>query len=1053
MNRIQTIVLGLALLPAGLPGATVNLVQNAIDDSTAAVIGAVSSDEFLETANTYSTDIAPESWSGFHFTHWSNTSYPATSYRDPWGRSLNPISFVLLEDTTCTAHHLPEARDSDGDGVPDWYEIEYFGDLSRPAADDGDGDGIALSAEFAGGTHPLYGNAAAVGGVAYADSALVTVNLAGFVGYTLRSEPAGTVDESATVETGTLVTTPDLSGNADFGYWALDGVRQEDAWGRSLPQFSFTVTTEDREAVAYLFPGDSDGDGVADAYEQGFFGTLYHDENFDRDGDGITLLAEYTGGTNPLHGNSSQDGGVAWADSELVTVNFAGFSRYTLTSVPVGTVNESAVVPDGTVVTTPEMAQPDFGFWELDGVRQQDAWGVALRQLSFPVDGAERSAVAHLFSEDSDGDGVNDGFEQFHFGTLANDGASDTDGDGLTLLTEFAGGTHPLFGDSSQDGGVAWGDSEMVVVNLQPYERLAKVQVGGILTDFFSTDPSTVTGIQAGTWSATAMTDWDGDGDLDLFIAHEDGLRVFRNIGTPRYPNFEEVTTGFGGLTAFVTGIDLPILAGGDWNGDGLGDLVIGGGTGSLRLVASSGTFNSNGVGSDLVVASSRARPALGDMDGDDRVDLLVLLDDGTVEFFANSGSPTPFEGPGVGNFLGVGAPEGTSITTGDINQDGFADVLLADSDGRIWEFINEGGGAFRLLSKVWGGSFEGFAAGLTLAAVDLEDDGDLDLVGGLANGGVIALRDPGVGRPTGLVAAPGANSVQLDWDANWQSRIRGYSIYRATSEAGPWTSLESGDVPLPSYLDSTLDPAVPSYFYYVTGVSYFFLPGNSTPRIVESPPSDLATTAAGKVVLSVRPARGKPGKGLKLSLSIENSTGVAGEGMQLRVAYDPSQLRPWAQASPGDDTVRSTGLSRNLMFSDNGATAAGELVIDGSGGQLEPGSGKLFTLQFEVDSEVPKGTPLTVTITGGTMRDLAGSPLVLEVRSTAPPESGETFIPGDVDGDGLVTGADKTLLKELIKPISNPPTAQELMAGDLNGDAKLSEKDLVLLMQMLDVP
>jgi hypothetical protein len=40
--------------------------------------------------------------------------------------------------------------------------------------------------------------------------------------------------------------------------------------------------------------------------------------------------------------------------------------------------------------------------------------------------------------------------------------------------------------------------------------------------------------------------------------------------------------------------------------------------------------------------------------------------------------------------------------------------------------------------------------------------------------GGVVGLRDPGVGRPTGLTAKPGANAIQLDWDGNWQSRIRG---------------------------------------------------------------------------------------------------------------------------------------------------------------------------------------------------------------------------------------------------------------------------------------
>lgn len=1052
MKSYGKTILCFGLISIPLEGATVNFLQNAVDDLSASPLAAVSSDEYLETGIAYSTVAAPPLSSGYRFTHWSNSSYPATGYRDAWGRSLNPISFVLLEDTTCTAHYLPEAQDSDVDGVPDWFEIEYFGDLSRQAGDDGDGDGISLAAEFGGGTHPLYGDSVQAGGVAYAHSPLVAVNLAGYARYTLSSEPAGTVDESATVEPGTVITTPDFSGNSGFGYWTLDGVRQQDAWGRSYAQISFTVDGEDRESVAYLFDGDTDGDGIPDAYEQAYFGTLDHDGSFDGDGDGISLLAEYNGGTNPLHGNSYQPGGVAWADSGMVTVNLANFFLYTFTSDPPGTVDESAVVPDGSVVTTPNMTQSHFGYWELDGVRQEDVWGVALRQLSFTIDGADRVAVAHLFAGDSDGDGVNDGYEQFYFGTLAYDESSDTDGDGISLLAEYNGGTNPLQGNSYQPGGIAWADSEMVVVNLQPHELLGKVLVQGSLTDFFSPDPWNVTGIQVGTWSTTAMTDWDGDGDLDLFVGHEEGLRVFENIGTARNPNFEEVLAGFEGLVAVVAAIDRPSLAGGDWNGDGLGDLVIGGDTGTLRLVASGGGFVSDGTGSDMAVASTRARPALGDMDGDGLVDLLVLLDDGTVEFFASDGMTMPFSVPGVPDYLGVAAPDGTSISAGDINQDGMVDVLLADADGRIWEFIQTGGG-FNLLSKVWGGSFPGFAAGLTLAAVDLEDDGDLDLIGGLANGGVIALRDPSVGRPTGLVAAPGANSIQLDWDANWQSRIRGYYVYRATAEAGPFDNLLDEYVPLPSYLDTSIDPAVPDYYYYVTGLSYFYLPGNSEPRIVESLPSDLAITAAGKVVLSVPPVRAKPGHRVKMGVSIQNATGVAGTGMQLRIGYDTAKLTPWAQASPGGDTVLSTGLSRNLTFTDNGATAAGELVIDGTGGELEPGSGSLFTLQFEVDSSVPKGDALGVSITGGTMYDLVGNPLVIEVLSTDPPTSGDTYFLGDVDGDGMVTDADKELLKSLIKPQSRPPTEEELMAGDLNGDGELSSKDVVLLMQLLSTP
>jgi hypothetical protein len=293
-------IVWLLLLAGSAQAATVHYLQTSVNDVDGSTIGAVASDQYLETAISYSTVIAPESWNSYRFTHWSNSSYPESSYRDAWGRSLNPISFILLEDTTATAHYLPANRDTDADGVPDWFEIEYFGDLSRPATDDSDGDGLSLLAEYNGGTHPLYGNSPQEGGVAWADSGSVTVNLAGFSRYTLRSVPPGTVNQSAVVPPGTVVTSPDLSANASFGYWTLDGVRQEDVWGVALPQVIFTMDAVDREAVAHLFPGDSDGDGIPDAYEEYYYGTLTNDAASDTDGDGFSLLAEQSAGTQPL---------------------------------------------------------------------------------------------------------------------------------------------------------------------------------------------------------------------------------------------------------------------------------------------------------------------------------------------------------------------------------------------------------------------------------------------------------------------------------------------------------------------------------------------------------------------------------------------------------------------------------------------------------------------------------------------------------------------------------------------------------------------------------
>ena len=52
-------------------------------------------------------------------------------------------------------------------------------------------------------------------------------------------------------------------------------------------------------------------------------------------------------------------------------------------------------------------------------------------------------------------------------------------------------------------------------------------------------------------------------------------------------------------------------------------------------------------------------------------------------------------------------------------------------------------GQSFELRSKVYGGTFEGFANRLTIAAGDLDGDGDSDLMGGFAEGGLVYLRNP----------------------------------------------------------------------------------------------------------------------------------------------------------------------------------------------------------------------------------------------------------------------------------------------------------------------
>ena len=45
--------------------------------------------------------------------------------------------------------------DSDADGLPDDWEVTYFGNLSRDGSGDSDGDGLSDFAEYKAGTNPI----------------------------------------------------------------------------------------------------------------------------------------------------------------------------------------------------------------------------------------------------------------------------------------------------------------------------------------------------------------------------------------------------------------------------------------------------------------------------------------------------------------------------------------------------------------------------------------------------------------------------------------------------------------------------------------------------------------------------------------------------------------------------------------------------------------------------------------------------------------------------------------------------------------------------------
>jgi len=837
------------------------------------------SDQTLTTGGDYTTQTAP-GLSGYIFTHWSIAQTQTFANRDRLGRAKDSVSYHLYEETTLTANYLPVGEDADGDGIADGLEIYWYGSLKNAAMSDTDGDGLTFAEEVEMGTNPLMANEAVEGGVVWSDGSELRYNPTGLQPYTIRSEPEGTL--FATISDyavpGTSVTTPNCSPlTSSFAYWTCDGVRVQDRHGRAVDGVTFAMPSQAVEYVAHCIAD-------ADVREQFYWYGRETAMTSDTDGDGLTLAEEIAAGTNPLMANEAVEGGVVWAQGDLLQYNVEDYKTYVIRSEPEGQLfaTKTDIVKPGTTLTSPVCSQEtsSFAYWTLNGVRQQDRHGRALNQVSFvmPEEGAE--LVAQCVAD------ADERAQLYWYGT-ATSMTSDTDGDGLTLAEEIAAGTNPLMANEAVEGGVVWAQGALLETDLQVYEQSVGALVDGDFVELF-TSPIAGNGATSRTFGTDAVpvvTDVNGDGLFDLVVLYQGGSRLFVNIGSSGNPEFEERTD-----------------------------------------------VNTNGL--DL---------ATGD------VDKLAGM---------------TFDTPPVNALSAT-----TNGTT----------MLVSDTDGRIWLYELTGE-RWVLQHKVWGGSSAGFANGLHLAAVDWDGDGDLDCVCGTAEGKLMLLRDPKVGRPSNLRAKPGVDNVLLDWDPNAQSRVRGYRVYRAVGAESETYSVIGSPV-LPTYRDCGLSDGY--YGYRVSALSRFYTAGYSMPTEAESALTD-------PVYVQMRPdvwlndTSSYTDTNVEVIVSMDNSMGLSSDGFTMTFAYDPAVLEPVE--------MKSTGLTEGLAFEEVKVKGEGEQwhwKLVSSGGEIGTGAGRFLRLAFYV--KPVKGIDETVvSITAATVKASDGRAVELELPKSAKIELSE---------------------------------------------------------------
>ncbi len=188
---------------------------------------------------------------------------------------------------------------------------------------------------------------------------------------------------------------------------------------------------------------------------------------------------------------------------------------------------------------------------------------------------------------------------------------------------------------------------------------------------------------------------------------------------------------------------------------------------------------------------------------------------------------------------------------------------------------------------------------------------------------------------PTGLVATAGDATVSLDWADNGETDLAGYTVYRATVSAGPYSPVSAGLVGISQFTDTGLTNDT-TYFYIVTA-------------------SDLSTNeSTNSLEVNATPVAGSSGGGIAIwinEIHYDNVSTDTGEFFEI-AGPAGSDLTGWSLVGYNGnggvtyDTINLTGvlpdqqngygtLSFNMLGMQNGSPD-GLALLDGSGVVVE---------------------------------------------------------------------------------------------------------------------
>ena len=273
--------------------------------------------------------------------------------------------------------------------------------------------------------------------------------------------------------------------------------------------------------------------------------------------------------------------------------------------------------------------------------------------------------------------------------------------------------------------------------------------------------------------SRVTLGDLDGDGDLDALVGDATGiLSYFENTGSASAPAYLQV----GGSTPFglpdTGSFSAPAL--GDLDGDGDLDLLVGVNSGRFKYYENTGDGSSAAfvrVGGNapfgLPDTGDLSTPALVDIDADGDLDLFVGNLDGGIRYFKNIGDVEGAVFVQRGGSIPFGLIDVGSRSTPtflDLDGDGDFDALVGENNGRMNYFENTGSAQKRAFAAPVTDSpfgIDDIGRRSAPVAADLNGDGDLDVLVGEEDGNLNLFDN--ISPPTVSIAA--VDAVQAEGD------------------------------------------------------------------------------------------------------------------------------------------------------------------------------------------------------------------------------------------------------------------------------------------------